>query len=255
MDRYAVRRASRVIAVNASRAAIMHAELGGTLPVVIPNLPLARDPSTLPRREHSPLRKFAARTLGVAEAELPPLLLYQGVMTGDRNLDCVVRALGLTRTPVVLVLLGFRGPPVDQLLTLARETGVAPRVLYHPGVDSDELPAYTAGADAGLVIYAREPRNNYLCAPNKLFEYCMAGVPVLGCDFPEVTRVLRAHAAGEWFDPDEPRQIAAAIDRLLGDPARLAAARTETRAVRERYHWGIAKVALEGLYAELLGAP
>ena len=88
----------------------------------------------------------------------------------------------------------------------------------------------------------------YLCAPNKLFEYCMASVPVIGCDFPEVSRVLQESPIGELFDVDSPDSIAAAIDRLLGDPDRLRQAREATADIRERHHWGVARRELERLY-------
>ena len=113
------------------------------------------------------------------------------------------------------------------------------------------LPRYTVGADVGVVTYADHPRNNYFCAPNKLFEYCMAGIPVVGCDFPEITRLLDEYAAGERFSSGDPVSIAGAIDRLLGNEDRLREARELTHLVREQYHWKRSADALHGIYDSL----
>ena len=126
------------------------------------------------------------------------------------------------------------------------------RVLYHEGVNSDVLPTFTVGADIGVVTYADFPRNNYLCAPNKLFEYCMACIPVVGCSFPEITRLFDEYAVGERFTSGDPSSIAGAIDRLLGDPARLEEARSLTLIVREKYHWDRSASELRKLYEEAL---
>lgn len=244
VEHWVLPRVTAVIAVNQSRAEVMTNELGSPPPFVIPNYPIHQPFESLPARDSSPLRAFV-REQGHGDRAL---LLYQGVMADGRNLDRVVAAMAHVRTPVVLVLVGQLSAFSDGLAAVAERTGVTDRVLIHDRIDSDLLPAWTVGADAGVVIYAETPRNNYLCAPNKLFEYCMAGVPVVGCAFPEVSRVMDAYAIGESFADSKPETIAAAIDRLLGDPARLARAREATLVVREKFHWEAVSVQLDRLY-------
>jgi glycosyltransferase involved in cell wall biosynthesis len=247
IDRWVSHRVDRVIAVNQSRADIMVEELGSKPPFIVPNLPIQLAKGDLPAKEDSPLREFVRSRV----SDPRPVLLYQGVLAPGRALDQVLEAMPKVQSPFVLVLLGHRTTYLDGLLEIVDARGLSDRVLYHPGVDSDHLSAYTVGADAGLVIYAKTPLNNFLCAPNKLFEYCMASVPVIGCDFPEVRRVLDELPVGETFDVDSPDSIAAAIDRLMGDPDRLRQAQEATAEVRERYHWGVAQRELERLYAGL----
>jgi glycosyltransferase involved in cell wall biosynthesis len=244
VERWVLPRVSAVIAVNQSRAEVMTQELGSLPPFVIPNYPLHQPVAALPPRQTSPLRRLVSER-GRGDASI---LLYQGVIAEGRNLDRVVAAMAHVRANVVLVLIGPASPFTDALAAQAERTGVADRVSIHGRIDSDVLPAWTVGADAGLVTYAETPRNNYLCAPNKLFEYCMAGVPVVGCAFPEVARVMQSHPIGESFESSKPETIAAAIDRLLGDPARLARAREATLVVREKFHWDAAAPELDRLY-------
>ncbi len=244
VERWVLPRVTAVIAVNQSRAEVMIRELGSPPPFVIPNYPRYQPVAALPPRQTSPLRKFVLEQ-GRGH---PLILLYQGVISQGRNLDRIVAAMAHVGAPVVLVLIGPAGPFNNALAAQADSLGIPDRVLIHGRIDSDLLPAYTVGADAGLVTYAETPRNNFLCAPNKLFEYCMAGVPVVGCAFPEVARVMKAYPIGESFESSDPETIAAAIDRLLGDPERLARAREATLVVREKFHWDAAVPDLDRLY-------
>jgi glycosyltransferase involved in cell wall biosynthesis len=244
VDRWVLKRVNRVIAVNCSRAEVMVEDLGAPPPFIVPNLPIRASLNELPQKDQSPLRDFVQSIIDGPRS----ILLYQGVLAPGRALEEVLEAVPKVRTPFIFVLLGHKTAYLEHLLDIVRERGLSDHVLHHPGVDSDRLSAYTVGADAGLVIYAKTPLNNYLCAPNKLFEYCMANVPVIGCDLPEVRRVLEEATVGELFDVDSPDSIAAAIDRLLGNPDRLRQAQEATAVVRERHHWGVARRELERLY-------
>lgn len=248
IDKWAVRRARSVIAVNQSRAEVMVDELGSPPPVVVSNYPVYQPIEGFRGSADSPLRRFVEIELG----RDIPIVLYQGIMAPGRELMAIIRAMALVETRAVLVLLGPRTDYVGDLIELVTELNLKDRVLYHEGVNSDALPAYTAGADIGVVTYANTPRNNFLCAPNKLFEYCMGGVPVVGCDFPEIARLLDEYAAGERFTSGDPVSIAQAIDRLLADPDRMEEARAMTAAVREKYHWGRAASELYQIYDGIL---
>lgn len=250
IDKWAVRRVQRVIAVNQSRAEVMIEELGSPPPVVVPNYPVYQPVDGHHESSDSPLRKFVDKELGPGI----PIVLYQGIIAPGRELMEIIRAMAVVEARAVLVLLGPRTDYVENLIELVAELNLENRVLYHEGVNSDVLPAYTVGATIGVVTYADSPRNNFLCAPNKLFEYCMANVPVIGCNFPEITRLLDEFAAGERFDSGDPVSIAEAIDNLLGDSTRLQEARDMTNAVREKYHWGRAASELYGIYDDILSA-
>jgi glycosyltransferase involved in cell wall biosynthesis len=74
---------------------------------------------------------------------------------------------------------------------------------------------YVASADLGVVIYRNINLNNYLCAPTKLYEFVMVGVPVVVSDFPELAAFLDEFPAGRTFDPEQPVSIAAAVNAFF----------------------------------------
>jgi glycosyltransferase involved in cell wall biosynthesis len=94
---------------------------------------------------------------------------------------------------------------------LARSDPRGEWVRYLGHVPHGELPALTARAD--LYVFASSCEN----MPNTLLEGMAAGLPVASSDRGPMPEVLAGSAA--LFDPEAPHSIAAAIERLILDPA------------------------------------
>ena len=109
----------------------------------------------------------------------------------------------------------------------------------------------TAGADLGVIPYRNAGLNNFYTSPNKLFEYCAAGVPVVASAFPELKKVVEGLQVGRTFDPDDPDAIAAAVNALLEDPAELARVRLNASRAAGEFTWESEVRALVDAYAAL----
>jgi glycosyltransferase involved in cell wall biosynthesis len=128
-------------------------------------------------------------------------------------------------------------------------------VLHLPYVQYDKLPSYTASAQVGLLFYRNTCRNNYYCAPNKLYEYMMMGLPVITCNYPGLVEFVEGQGIGICVDPEDPKAIAAAINRIAGDDALRKGMRERClRLARERWNWECEFPRLEAAYAALLPA-
>lgn len=148
------------------------------------------------------------------------LLLFQGYLGADRALDLLVKSARLLRSQAVIVLLGPPRPEVLALLEdlIVRE-GVAERLRILPAVPYAELFHWTASADVGLALFRPEYSLNVRwCLPNKLFEYIMAGLPVLSSPLDAVRDLLEEQQLGRVVEDMTPEGIAAAIDALLAEP-------------------------------------
>jgi glycosyltransferase involved in cell wall biosynthesis len=237
-------RADRVVAVNGSIAQELARRYGIPAPVVIMNCP--RSAPQPVSRDASPLRAYA----GVPEGA--PIVLYQGVYMPHRGLENLVQAArGFTRAH--LVLMGW-GPLQPSLFDAARGAGVSGRVHFADPVPLEELLRFTAGADLGVIPYLNVGLNNYYTSPNKLFEYCAAGVPIVASRFPELVKVVDELGIGRTFDPERPDDIAAAVNALLDDTAALHAARRNVAAVAGRFTWETESEKLLELYRALVAA-
>jgi glycosyltransferase involved in cell wall biosynthesis len=243
LDRRLCRRVDAMIVPEANRARIYRDEYGARDPLVVPNVPLRRDVAPSPE-----LRAFLA-SRGV-EADV--IVLYQGLIDPSRNIHVLVDAMASVPAGVVLVLLG--GGDAQYLQALeerARACGVEPRVLIHPRVPYAEVAAITAAADAGVLLYRNDSRNNYYCAPNKLYEYMHAGLPVITSDFPGLRALVEGNDIGICVDPEDAAAVAAAIT-ALSDPSRRAEmCERSLRLARESYHWDAVSAAMLSLYSSL----
>ena len=83
------------------------------------------------------------------------------------------------------------------------------------------------------------PQSNYLeSLPIKMFEYMLAGMPVIASDFPLWKDIVNGNRCGICVDPMDPQQIAAAVQSILADNAGAEEmGRNGRRAVLEKYNW------------------
>lgn len=149
---------------------------------------------------------------------LPPddlIVLYQGGLQPGRGLMELIQLV--PNLPFCHFVFVGGGRLEDPLKNLAHDLGISDRVHFVPTVPLSELPSYTAGADVAVQALRNTCFNHYSTDSNKLFEYCMAGVPQASSDFPEIRRVIRKHDIGRLFDPEDPRSVSQVLTELLSD--------------------------------------
>jgi glycosyltransferase involved in cell wall biosynthesis len=235
-----VRSAHTVILTEQSRAEVFKGWYPGTEPVVVMN---CQDGTPLART--SVLRD----RLGLAEARR--ILLYQGLIHADRGLYVVLDALALLPLEFVFVAIG-PGQDAPEFQRRIVDRTLEGRAFCLPPVHHEALAEITASADYGLSLVQNTCLSYYLAAPNKLFEFMRAGLPIVASDFPEVRRIFQDGDLGERIDPADPRALAAAILRLEADPARRERIAADARRlVRDRYNWRHESARLLQIYDDL----
>ncbi|MBI4312527.1 MAG: glycosyltransferase family 4 protein [Chloroflexi bacterium] len=249
LERWLLRRVDGVVAVNNSRATIMHEEYGSRVkPVVVRNCPPA---SNSLDRSSQPLRRFVAAQ-GASEAII---VLYQGSIAAERGYEALVDAAEFFESGTVAVLLGYGNDAyVASLHERVRRKGLEGKVFFHPAVPNSQILEYTASADLGVVFYDDSCRNNRYCAPNKLYDYMMTGIPSVASDLPGIQEVVQADDVGVTVDSKDPKAVAAAVNGLLHDRERYDRQRRNAlRLAREKYNWERQEQQLLGLYTNLVG--
>jgi glycosyltransferase involved in cell wall biosynthesis len=197
-----------------------------------------------PRRQVAPSDYFR-RTYSIAPDM--PIFLYQGVIGEGRGLRLLVEAFAALDGRAALVVMGYGALAGWFAAQAGRHAGIH----YHPAVPPERLLEYTAGADFGLSVIEGTSLSYEYCMPNKLFEYVMAGKPVLVSPTREQSAFVRRHAIGEVAAATSAAAIRNAVLRLLGrDQAALQAALARTAA---EYCWEGQEAKLEGVYLDALG--
>lgn len=184
-----------------------------------------------------------------------PVLLYQGgLYPRGRAYRESIQALRYLRD-LHFVILGFgRASDFALVRSWAEAASVSSRVHFLPPQPFDALVRVAAAATVGIVPIKPIDLSSYTIDTNKLFEYLMAGLPVVASDLPEIRRVIASGtpAPGELFDASSPRSIARAITRVLADPHEYEARRREARRLAlEHFNWGVHERRLLDLYAAL----
>jgi glycosyltransferase involved in cell wall biosynthesis len=119
------------------------------------------------------------------------------------------------------------------------ELGLAERVRVETWLPFDQAYQRVLGADIGLILFLPGQKNHNLALPHKLFDYMLAGLPVIAPNFAqEVVEIIKEADCGILIDSSNPDEIAQALDRLATDPQeRQRLGRNGRRAVLEKYNW------------------
>lgn len=124
------------------------------------------------------------------------IYLYQGALCPGRGIELLLEWFEQADDDsVVLVCMGY-GELADHIKRVAAR---CPKIYYFPAVPPERLLEYTASADVGFVLTGIDDQlclNNQFCLPNKLFEYAMAGVPMICSPMREMTALMAEYNIG-----------------------------------------------------------
>ncbi|GEN26259.1 glycosyl transferase [Halomonas cupida] len=146
-----------------------------------------------------------------------PIILYQGGLQQGRGLPRLVEVAASVPNAWFVFIGG--GRQEGELRHLAEQLGLAERVRFIPTVALSELPYYTASADIGVQPIENTCLNHFTTDSNKLFEYVVAGLPVVASSLPEISKVVRRYDLGILTTPGDSESLAEALNTLVQDPA------------------------------------
>lgn len=180
---------------------------------------------------------------------VPARISYIGNVGVNRGILELVSALPLCRTNVRLDICGrFSEPKTEET---ARSHSGWRQVDFHGWVDSRTITDILLRSSAGLVTL--KPTPNYLYSlPVKLFEYMRAGLPVIASDFEEWRKIVDVHECGVLVNPDQPKEIAKAIDWIVENKERAYKMGVNGKeAVDSQFNWSREEKKLIRLYEKL----
>ncbi|WP_332248485.1 glycosyltransferase family 4 protein [Brochothrix campestris] len=164
-----------------------------------------------------------------------PILLYQGGIQTGRGLDKLIEAVPLFNKGV-LVLIGD-GKMKLELVTRVKKEQLSDRIKFVEKVPLSDLPTYTKQAYLGFQVLNNVCYNHFSASSNKLFEYMMAGVPVIASRFPEMKRVVLTEKTGILVDSHSAKSIAQAVNLLIAHPEYRECLRNNALKASKRYNW------------------
>ncbi|MNE60020.1 GDP-mannose-dependent alpha-(1-6)-phosphatidylinositol monomannoside mannosyltransferase [compost metagenome] len=151
------------------------------------------------------------------------------------------------------VLIGG-GRLTQSLIQLCEELGLQQRVHFIPTVALSELPKYTASADIGVQPIENTCLNHYTTDSNKLFEYLIAGLPIVATDFPEIRRIVRNNNVGILVPANNSPALAHALNQLVTDLELRKKLANNARSTASTLNWEEQEARLVNLYQQILPA-
>jgi glycosyltransferase involved in cell wall biosynthesis len=156
------------------------------------------------------------------------IIVGMGRFTRQKGFDLLIRAMARVRTPAKLLLLG-EGKDEEKLRGLAVDLGVSEKVEFL-GFRKNPYPVLR-----GATVFVLSSR--YEGFPNGLAEAMALGVPCVAARCRTGPEELITEGENGLLVPvEDPEAIAAAIDRLLCDPALRERVGTAARITAQRYN-------------------
>lgn len=238
MEKKLIKHADEVITVSESIAEEYKRKYNINKPKIILNCP----PVLGTTRDQNLFREI----FGINENKT--LFLYQGGLSYGRGIEKMLDAFStLKSNDFALVVMGSGA--LERMVVDYSEKNE--NIFHHPPVTQKELLNYTSSGDIGVLLYENTCLNHYFCLPNKLFEYMMAGLPVLVSNLFELKKFVEENNCGLVVDEIKRESIHDAINKILeSDIVKMSKKSID---VSQRYNWESQEEQLLDIYRRLSG--
>jgi len=163
------------------------------------------------------------------------IILYQGLLAKKRGIFSIVDALeDLDNISIIFMGMGEDKLSLEEYVA---DKNLENKVFIKDAVKPYELIKYTSSADIGIQLLFNTDINHYSTISNKLLEYIMAGLAIVGSDFPEIRKILDENENGIVVDPSDTEQIREAIVKLVNDKELLKIYKENSKKNRHKYTW------------------
>lgn len=171
---------------------------------------------------------------------------YAGHLYPWKGVDLFVQALATLPTVEGLVI---GGHPAERDLTrvqaLAASLGIADRVTFTGQVPPGDVVRRLAEASILVVPNTPSAISERYTSPLKLFEYLALGRAIVASDLPAIREVLTHEETALLVPAGDATALAAAIGRLVDDPALADRLASNARALAPNYTWDARAARLE----------
>lgn len=121
------------------------------------------------------------------------VFIYVGILGEGRGLDLILDVFKKDDINDHVVFLGY-GSSKGLLREASKKHS---NIHVHDAVPHEMVVPVLKSADVGLCLIQNVSLSDYYCLPNKLFEYCFAGIPILASDFPDISQLIERYNLGK----------------------------------------------------------
>ena len=182
--------------------------------------------------------------IGEKPSRPPVRVLYVGVLGYDRFTRELIDIFRELSPEYSLDLVGPVGPQYKEELERELRQNPAPHIRILPAIPHGEMSNLIRNYHIGIALYKNNCLGNYYCAPNKVYDYLMNGVPVIANDYPGLLKVLEGGRLGACVKEVDLNNFRSALE-LINHERRWE---NITEEVRHQYSWEAQTPGFLGLF-------
>lgn len=229
-ERRFISNADAVISVNSQCVDVLESEYGINGVVPITNAmedPPGFDPSIQKRLWH---QRFNL-------SEDIQLLVFQGGINPVRNIDPLIEALPSLPTNIHIGFITY-SKDIPYYVEMTKRLGVFDRVHYVIEIPWNEVHDWLCSADVGIMPYQVTNFNAQISSPNKLYEFVVAGLPIIASpDLINVRRAVEDDGLGVLAPFKDSKTYSDAINSMFFAPGGPKRFKANVLAARHKYLW------------------
>ena len=178
------------------------------------------------------------------------LVVHQGSLQRNRGVEQTIDAVSeISNCTLVIIGFGQHRPALEQYVASKK---LDTKVKFFGPVPTHELIQWTASADLGIATIVGKSKSYLFSMPNKLFEYVMAGLPVIASNYPDMQAFVQKNDLGLTCDPESADEIKASINFMIDNPIQRKQFAEHSKVASKKYNWQVEQQTLLAIYNELL---
>lgn len=152
------------------------------------------------------------KNLGILDRQM--IFLYQGGLTRGRGVKALMDAFRIrVDDSAVLVFMGYG----ELLADVIEASQQCERIFYCQAVPPNKLLDWTSSADIGVSLIEPSCLSYLYCMPNKLFEYAMAGLPVMVSQTKDMADFVTKWNIGVVLSDMTPAGINRSVNQMISN--------------------------------------
>ena len=198
-----------------------------------------------PKFQHLKKNDYFRKKLTIRDNQV--IFLYQGGLQQGRGIELLIDYFKNRKDDRAIII--FMGYGIFEK-KIRNEAKLYNTIFFHDAVDPSILMQYTSSADVGIALIENTSLSYDYCMPNKLFEYVMAGLPVIVSDVKEMSEFVQSNNIGLVVNNNEIESLNYAINEMISKD--LNTFRVNIKRVARQNSWEHQEINMIKVYKKLI---
>lgn len=176
-------------------------------------------------------------------------IIYQGAVNEGRSFETLIPAMKWVNARLIIC---GDGNFMSQANQLARENGLAGKVVFKGKVLPEKLQQYTLKAWVGVTLFENKGMNNYHSLGNRFFDYMHAGLPQLCVDYPAYKEINNKYNIAVLINDLRSESLAERLNELLNNKNLYDQLQQNCKQARKAINWQEEEKKLLAFYKNII---